>query len=89
MFTAAANLITDDFLAKAMNSIANRTNLYAKRINSFAKIKNSIAKVTNSITKTCPSLAHKLLPTIICSKLFLISPQLYISSMYLQDFFNK
>ena len=60
MFTAAANLVTEQFLCKCdkINIIANGMNSTAKVMNSTANGTKSIAKVTNSIAKTCRMIAH-------------------------------
>ena len=46
MSAAAANLVTDKFCTKMINSIAKVMNSIAKATNSIAKAMNSIAKVT-------------------------------------------
>ena len=49
MFTPAANLFTENFCAKVMNSIAKAMNSCANRTKSIAKRTNSIAKTCNEI----------------------------------------
>ena len=59
VFTPVANLVTDKFRAKMMNSRQsdnNGINSFANGMKSIAKTTNSIAKMMNSIAKTSTKL---------------------------------